>query len=316
MLKRLIVAVPLGLLGAAWFFYLSLPWPVVLRVRNPGQTSFMELRSAQARDRNDTLRIRQSWKPLNQISRNLRRAVIVAEDGNFYEHDGIDWLALREEVRYKGDADFSLLSPNDWKALIEALNYYRDHRDRIRGRSTVTQQLAKNLYFGEDRSVVRKLGEFVVARRIEWFLDKDRILEVYLNVVEWGPGIFGAEAAARHYFGVSATRLSADQAATLAATLPQPLTSNPKLRPGRMSWRKGLILARMGGAGPVKTVPLEPLPAAVDSTTAPPSDSAGKVPQSDSVRRDSVVRDSVRRDTLPPRDTTVTARSIARSSTN
>ena len=325
MLKRLLIAVPLGVLGAAWFFYLSLPWPILIRFRNPGQTAFIELRREQALGRGDSLRLRQTWKPLDQVSRNLRRAVIVAEDGNFYEHSGIDWEALQEEVRYKGDADFSFFSPTDIKALIGALNYYREHRDQIRGRSTLTQQLAKNLYFGEERSLSRKVGEFVVARRLEWFLSKDRILEVYLNVVEWGPGIFGAEAAARHYFNVSASRLSADQAAALAATLPHPLTSNPKQRPGRMSWRKGLILARMGGQGPVKTVPLEPLPVVPDSqVVAPPDSSRRTQPDSlerdslrrDSLRRDSVRRDSVRRDTVPPRDTVVTARSIARSRTS
>jgi monofunctional glycosyltransferase len=312
MLKRWLLAVPLGLLGAAWFFSLSLPWPLLLRFRNPGTTSFIEQRIAQARARGDTLRIQKNWKPLNNISRNLRRAVIVAEDGNFFEHDGIDWLALREEVRYRGDADFSWISAKDLKALGQALNYYRQHRDRVRGRSTLTQQLAKNLYFSEDRSLSRKIGEFVVARRLEWFLSKERILELYLNVVEWGPGIFGADAAARHYFGSSASDLTADQAATLAATLPHPLTSNPKLRPGRMSWRKGLILARMGGQGPVKTVPLEPLPVATDSTGTIPPDST-KPAQRDSVRPDSIRPDSVRPDTVPP-DTGVTARSIPRSS--
>ena len=326
MLKRLLVAVPFGVLGAAWFFYLSLPWPVLVRFRNPEQTAFINLRKQQALERGDSLRVRQTWKPLDQISRNLRRAVIVAEDGNFYEHGGIDWEALQEEVRYQGDANFSFFSPNDLKALIGALNYYREHRDQIRGRSTLTQQLAKNLYFGEERSLARKVGEFAVARRLEWFLPKDRILELYLNVVEWGPGIFGAEAAARHYFNVPASRLSADQAAALAATLPHPLTSNPKQRPGRMSWRKGLILARMGGGqGPVKTVPLEPVAAAPDSALSTPPDSAGKTqPDSvdrdslrrDSLRRDSVRRDSLRRDTVPPRDTSFTARSIARSSTS
>jgi monofunctional glycosyltransferase len=308
MVKRLMVAIPLGLVGAAWFFLLSLPWPVALPFRNPRHTSFMELRLSQAKQRGDTLRIRQNWKPLGEISRNLRRAVIVAEDGNFYEHHGIDWAALREEVRYRGDDDFSWFSTSDVKALFGALNYYRSHRDRIRGRSTLTQQLAKNLYFGEDRSLVRKVGEFVVAKRLEWFLSKDRIFEVYLNVVEWGPGIFGADAAARHYFGTTASKLSADQAATLAATLPHPLTSNPKLRPGRMTWRKGLILARMGGTGPVKTVPLEPLPLVTDTVVTPP----------DSVKQtqpDSIKPDSVKPDTVPP-DTGFTARSIARSSTN
>jgi hypothetical protein len=127
---------------------------------------------------------------------------------------------------------------------------------------------------------VRKLEEFVVARRLEQFLDKDRILEIYLNVVEWGPGVFGAEAAARHYFSRAAADLTADQAAALAATLPHPLTSNPRTRPGRMQWRKQLILSRMGGSGTVPTVPLEPEPPA-DAGAAPLGaavDTAGPAP--------------------------------------
>ncbi|HSL71901.1 MAG TPA: biosynthetic peptidoglycan transglycosylase, partial [Longimicrobiales bacterium] len=158
-------------------------------------------------------------------------------------------------------------------------------------------------------------------------LSKDRILELYLNLVEWGPGVFGAEAAARYYFGKSASKLTAEQAATLAATLPHPLTSNPKQKPGRMAWRKRMILARMGVQGPVQTVPLEPPRPQSDSLM--PLDSI--VPDTvlvDSLRSDTlppVKRDTVRRDTLPVqtdtvrRDTlrpAVTPRSMATSSAN
>ena len=293
MIRRFLLAAPLALVGAGWFFYLSLPWPVLLRTRNPERTSFMELRIDQARAQGDTLALRHDWVPYSKISRNLRRAVMVAEDGRFLEHDGVDWLALREEMRYRGDADFSWLDPGDLKALGAAFSYYASHRDAVRGRSTLTQQLAKNLYFGESRSLTRKAGEFVVARRLEWFLSKERILELYLNVVEWGPGVFGAEAAARHYFGKSAANLTADQAAALAATLPHPLTSNPKLRPGRLAWRKRMILARMGSRGPVKTVPLEPVAPATDRTMPPVPVDSNPVP----------VRDSLRPDTTSPPDT-------------
>lgn len=294
MIKRLLLAVPLALIGAGWFFYLSLPWPVVLRWRNPERTSFMEMRIEQADAAGDSLRIRHSWLPFSKISRNLKRAVLVAEDARFNEHNGIDWEALREEVRYRGDADFSWFSPADLKALFGSLKYYAANRDRVRGRSTLTQQLAKNLYFSESRSITRKLGEFIVARRLELFLPKDRIFEIYLNSVEWGPGVFGAEAAARHYFGKSATSLTTDQAAALAATLPHPLTSNPKLKPGRMSWRKGLILARMGARGPVKTVPLEPQKP--DSASAPPVNADTAVSPPDTV----IVADTIRPDTIIP----------------
>ncbi|HSL71333.1 MAG TPA: transglycosylase domain-containing protein, partial [Longimicrobiales bacterium] len=158
--KRLIVALPLAVIGALWFYYLSLPWPILLRHRNPERTSFIEQRVGQARARGDTLKLRHEWVPLSRMARNLRRAVIVAEDGNFYEHRGIDWQALGQELRYRGDADFSWLSPADLGSVLAAANYYRSHRDRIRGRSTITQQLAKNLYFSEQRSLGRKVGEF------------------------------------------------------------------------------------------------------------------------------------------------------------
>ena len=309
MIKRLLVAVPVALVGALWFFYLSLPWPILLGSKNPERTSFMELRIAQAWADGETLQLKHEWIPLGRISRNLRRAVIVGEDGNFYDHDGIDWEALAEETHYEGDGHFSWFSPADLRSLAGSVVYYGAHRDRIRGRSTITQQLAKNLYFGEERSLVRKVGEFLVARRLEWFLTKDRILEVYLNSVEWGPGVFGAEAAARYYFDKRASGLTREEAAALAATLPHPLTSNPRLRPGRMSWRQGLILARMGGTGKVKTVPLEP-PGANDTiVVVQPADSI-KPNQADSIKP--VHADSVPPDSIPPD----TLRSIAISRAN
>jgi monofunctional biosynthetic peptidoglycan transglycosylase len=294
-LRRSLLVLPLAAFGAFWFWQLILPWPVLLPLIRPRSTAFMEMREreAKAADREFTLRYR--WVPLDSISRNLRRAVIAAEDGRFEEHHGIDWQALAEELRYRPDASFSLLDARDRRELFDAIAYYVRNRGRVRGRSTITQQLAKNLYFRSDRSVLRKFEELIVAKRLEWFLSKDRILEVYLNIAEWGPGIFGAEAAARHYYNRSAFRLNMDQAVSLAATLPQPLTSNPKLRPGRLGWRKAIILRRMGMQGAVVTVPLEPPPAI----------------QLDSFRPDT---SRVRRDTTPPdtsRAHAVTARTMA-----
>jgi monofunctional glycosyltransferase len=290
-LKRLALALPLAAIGALWFYYLSLPWPVRLRGHDPDRTAFMEHRSAEARRAGAALDIRHDWVPLERISRHLRRAVIVAEDGRFYEHRGVDWNALREEFRYEGDADFSILDPADLRALYASFQYYRTNRERIRGRSTITQQVAKNLYLSGERSPLRKLEELIVARRLERFLEKDRILEIYLNVAEWGPGIFGAEAAARHYFDRSAADLTPQQAAALAATLPHPLSSNPRRNPGRMAWRQRLILQRMGAAGPVETVPLgddaprapEPLgvpvrPEPTEPPAAPPAEPAPALP--------------------------------------
>lgn len=258
MIKRFLLWVPLGLVGLLASAYLALPWPVALRWTSPAETALMRYRQREARALGQPLVIHHEWVPLERISRHLKRAVIVAEDARFYEHHGVDWRALAQEVRYRGDGAFSWLDPRDLGALVAALRYYATHQDRVRGRSTITQQLAKNLYFTPERSILRKVAEFFVAQRLEWFLGKARILELYLNVAEWGPGIFGAEAAARHYFGRSASELTMEQAAALAATLPHPLTSNPGLRPGRMAWRQRLILQRMGARGPVETVPLEP----------------------------------------------------------
>ncbi len=253
------LAVPL-----LWF--LLLPWPVALRWRNPGETSFMDYRLKEARRAGSPLLLQIEWVGLEDISPNLLRAVLAAEDDRFYRHEGIDWRALAEEVGYQGDTAFSWWSSEDRRALRGAFSYALAHRDEIKGRSTITQQLAKNLYFTPNRSLVRKVNEAVVTKRLELFLPKDRILEVYLNVAEWGPGIFGAEAASRAYFGKSAKDLSLNQAAALAATLPHPLTSNPSYRPSQMEWRKNALLTRLGS-------PLPPPPP--DVVIYPPPDTAG-----------------------------------------
>src|SRR5205823_3076388 len=163
----------------------------------------------------------------------LERMVIIAEDSRFKTHHGIDFIELRDA----------------WAA--------GGHR----GASTITQQLAKNLYLSPSRSIFRKLKEAVTALRLEMALSKDRIMELYLNSVEWGPGVWGAAAASEAYFGIPPSRLNTAQAAALAATLPQPRTSNPAYRPARMLGRRDLILARYyGGKTPV------PPPAAEDDS--------------------------------------------------
>ncbi|HEY3220953.1 MAG TPA: biosynthetic peptidoglycan transglycosylase [Gemmatimonadales bacterium] len=154
----------------------------------------------------------------------LQRMVIIAEDSRFKTHHGIDFIELRDA----------------WAA--------GGHR----GASTITQQLAKNLYLSPSRSIFRKLKEAVTALRLELALSKNRIMELYLSTAEWGPGMWGADAASRAYFGVTPSQLSDAQAAALAATLPQPRTSNPAFRPARMLERRDLILARYyGGKTPV-----------------------------------------------------------------
>lgn len=173
---------------------------------------------------------------LHDISPTLERMVIIGEDSRFRTHHGIDPAEIADA-----------LGLDDTHGLWAAAGAAWRHRDRLRGASTITQQLAKNLYLSPSRSALRKAKEAVIALRLELALSKDRILELYLNVAEWGPGIWGADAASRAYFGVPVSRLGEEQAAELAATLPHPRTSNPTFRPERTLARRNLILARYRG---------------------------------------------------------------------
>ncbi len=255
----LVVLVAATFLAALVMWYVVVPYPWTLGGRNPERTSLMEQRIREAQLAGDMLDIRQEWISLDQVSPAILRAVLVAEDYRFREHSGVDWISVAEEVRWTGDESFAWWSPSDLSALAAALRYAWSHRAELRGRSTITQQLAKNLYWGTDRSFVRKAMELVVAGRLERELGKDRILELYLNIAEWGPGVFGVEAAAQTYFGRSAADLGLVEAAALAATLPQPLTSNPARNPGRMQWRQGLILDRIDPSRGLPPLP-GPLP--------------------------------------------------------
>ena len=169
--------------------------------------------------------IRHVWVPYDAISRNIKRAIIAAEDSNFAEHPGID---------------------------VEALEKAYDRNKRrgkvVAGGSTITQQLAKNLFLTASRSYVRKGEEFAITFMLEFWLGKERILEIYLNVVEWGVGVFGIEAASEHYYGISAAKLGAGQAAKLAAMLPNPRFYDRNRNAPYLLNRTGIILARMGDA--------------------------------------------------------------------
>jgi monofunctional biosynthetic peptidoglycan transglycosylase len=218
------------------YTYLTLPDVRRLATTNPTTTAFMELRAAEARAAGRLVRQVHRWVPYRRISPHLKRAVIVAEDSAFFQHEGIDV----EQIR---------------KALEDAL----EKGDAPRGASTITQQLAKNLYLSPSRDPLRKLRELIITRRLEAALPKARILEIYLNVVEWGDGIWGAEAASRAYFGVSAASLSRAQAALLAGALINPIRYSPRRPPGRLLRRQQIILSRMGGVEP-PPVPLTPAP--------------------------------------------------------
>lgn len=191
MLVALLLLVAVQLWYAGWIAW----W----RFNDPHETAFMRRERAALQARNPAAELKHRWVPYERISNYLKRAVIAAEDARFAEHEGVDWDAI--EKAYKDNAK----------------------RGRTaRGGSTITQQLAKNLFLSPERSYVRKAQELVITYMIETFWDKRRILEVYLNVVEWGEGLFGAEAAARYYYGISASQLGAEQAARLAAYLPNP----------------------------------------------------------------------------------------------
>ena len=186
-----------------------LVWPPMwsLDTENPATTAFMEYREAQWEEAGAKVKVSWTWKSLSRISPHLRQAVVVAEDDTFWEHHGFVWSGIRVA-----------LTKNLERGRLSA------------GGSTITQQLAKNLYLSPEKSITRKLQEAVLTWRLEMNLSKERILEIYLNVVEWGKGVYGAEAAARRYFGVSAANLSKSQAATLAAMLPDPLHRSPNSR--------------------------------------------------------------------------------------
>jgi len=251
--------------------------------------------------------------PLPQIAPVLQRMVVIGEDSRFRTHHGLDVDEIRDAAGVPPGAG----------AWSTALALWR-HRDRVRGASTITQQLAKNLYLSPSRSALRKLKEAVTAVRLELALPKDRLLELYLNTAEWGPGIWGVEAASETYFGVPASRLTAEQAAALAATLPFPRSSNPVFQSSRMAARRELILARYYGADvivppvleEVDTLTLTPIPApllppVIDSllndtildtlrdttrdTTRMRNDSLRDSTKKDSTKRDSTKRDSTSR---------------------
>ena len=218
----------LSVIGACGFVYLAyvyLTLPDVRRLatQNPRTTSFMELRKREAAESGRAFSIRQRWVPYGQISSHLRRAVLVAEDAAFFDHDGIDLKELR--------------------ASLEA-NW--EEGRFTRGASTITQQLAKNLYLSPSRNPVRKLKELLITRRLEAALSKRRILELYLNVIEWGDGIFGAEAAAETYFGKSAASLLPDEAALMAGAIINPREHNPAHPTARLLRRQQIIARRMG----------------------------------------------------------------------
>jgi len=211
-------------LGIAWIGWIALhiAW---YRFEPPRETAFMAQRMAEAREKNPNATLRYVWVPYARISVELKRAMIAAEDARFASHEGFDWEGIQ-----------NALEKNRTKGRIVA------------GGSTITQQLAKNLFLSPSRSYRRKIEEAVVTVLLELMLPKQRIFELYLNVIEWGNGVFGAEAAARRYFNVSAAQLSAEQAARLAAMTPSPRLFERRPDSAYLARRTETILARMPSA--------------------------------------------------------------------
>lgn len=189
---------------------------------NPQSTAFIQARMEQLRARDPQAKLRHSWVPYERVATSLKRAVVVAEDAKFADHEGFDWEAI-EKAREK----------NLKKGRIVA------------GGSTISQQLAKNLFLSGERSALRKGQEALITVMIEHVMDKRRILEIYLNVIEWGDGVFGAEAAARHYYGVAANSLAPEQSARLAAMVPNPRFYDRNRNTAFLARHTQTILARM-----------------------------------------------------------------------
>jgi monofunctional biosynthetic peptidoglycan transglycosylase len=240
---------------AAAYIYLTLPDVRPLRDGIPTTTAFMELRARQAHDRGLPERREWMWVPYARLSPNLKKAVIVTEDGAFWQHDGMDYEQLRESIE---------------------VNWERG--EFARGASTITQQLAKNLYLSPTKNPIRKLKEVLITRRLEAELSKQRILELYLNSIEWGDGVWGAEAAARRYFRKSAAELSATESALLAAAIANPHILDPAHPSARLRRRQQMIIRRMGAVIPPPVLPEASQP----PVTSPPAipDSLPVVPLS------------------------------------
>ena len=209
------LALQLSYLARVWWW----------RDHNPHATAFMEARLEELRARSPQAKLAHTWVPYDRISVSLKRAIVVAEDSRFVDHEGFDWEAIekaREKNRKKGKV--------------------------VAGGSTISQQLAKNLFLSGERTPWRKGQEALITVMIEHVMDKRRILEIYLNVIEWGDGVFGAEAAARHYYATSALALAPEPSARLAAMVPSPRFYDRKRNTSFLARKTQMILARMPAA--------------------------------------------------------------------
>ena len=264
--RRLALAGLVFGLGLAAWIVIGLPSRSAVRALSrdiPDETSVMRQRDEEARAAGRKPRRLQKTVPLQAISKNLIHAVLSAEDPHFFGHDGIDWDALKQSI----------------ETNIEKRAY-------ARGGSTITQQLAKNLFYTTKKSLIRKAREAIVATWMERDLTKQRIIEIYLNVIEWGDGVYGCEAAARRYYGVSCAALSVDQAAGLAAMIPSPRRINPRINRAVHARATRRVLRQMRWAGYLKRdiadMGMEPERDVVDEDAPEPHEEDGPPAPSES----------------------------------
>jgi len=293
--RRLFLILVIAVVLFVGYEWITFPDVAALATQPPATTAFMEQRKAELRASGKSDAIDYRWVPYARISPYLRRAVLVAEDDTFYEHGGVDVDALQEAIR------------KDWA-----------RKKMTHGGSTITQQLAKNLYLSPSRNPLRKVKEYFIARSLESHLSKKRILELYLNVVEMGERVYGAEAASEAYFHTSASGLSASQAALLAGCLPNPRIMSPASPNKRLRFRQRMVLSRMKRWGYLfekevltekKPEPAAPTTTETTATTdtaleqTPPTDTATPEPPTTSTDTASPPTET---ETAPPPATTTT----------
>lgn len=208
-----------GFLG---YTILSLPDVTELINHHPETTAFIEYRKKQAAKDGEDLNVRWQWIDLQNIPELLQRTVIVSEDAAFWSHEGVDWYELKQSIRQK-----------------------LEEGKRLRGASTISQQTAKNLYLNPNRNIYRKFQEFLITRDLESHLSKERILELYLNYIEFGEGIFGVKSAALYYFGKTPAQLNLSEMIRLTAIIPAPLLLHPRIASAELRWRSYEILRRL-----------------------------------------------------------------------
>jgi monofunctional glycosyltransferase len=290
--KTFLLIAALVVLFVAWQ-WITFPDVAELATKAPKTTAFMERRKALLRSQGKSDRLQYRWTAYGNISPYLRRAVLVAEDSEFYEHEGVDVNAMREALE------------RDWK-----------RRKITHGGSTITQQLAKNLYLSPSRNPLRKVKEYFIARSLEKHLSKKRILELYLNVVEMGERVYGAQAAAQHYFRKSAASLSPSEAALLAGCLPNPRIMSPGAPNKRLRSRQRMILSRMRRWGyaaerEVLTAKKPEVPPPAD--TAPPPTETTET--TDTALEQTPPTDTATPAVPPPEETTTTEPELPPAST-